>query len=133
MGVGRVGCGRKGHTNKNKQYRRGHDMKRRGRDLDQVQDDMKKIDAGKPMTFKFDDDLPGGGQFYVWETGKHFIDADSVKKHKASRMFRRRLQELKQEQYTQEEADRGAGKSKEVLPPAHPELSVRRSATMQEE
>ena len=34
-------------------------MKRRGRDLDQVHDDKKKIEEGKPMTFKFDDDLPG--------------------------------------------------------------------------
>jgi hypothetical protein len=40
------------------------------------------------------------------------------------------LEELKQEQYTQEEADRGAGKSKEVLPPAHPELVNKRDIPM---
>jgi len=37
-------------------------MKRRGRDLDQIQDDMKKVDeAGVPIVSKiaFDDDLPG--------------------------------------------------------------------------
>ena len=37
-------------------------MKRRGRDLDQIQGDMKKVDeAGAPIVSKiaFDDDLPG--------------------------------------------------------------------------
>lgn len=35
-------------------------MKRRGRDLDQIQDDMKKSEeTGQPMKFAFDDDLPG--------------------------------------------------------------------------
>lgn len=34
-------------------------MKRRGRDLDQVHDDKKRIEEGKPMNFKFDDDLAG--------------------------------------------------------------------------
>jgi hypothetical protein len=38
-------------------------MKRRGRDLDQIQDDMKKVDeaTGLPIVAKvdFDDDLPG--------------------------------------------------------------------------
>jgi len=36
----------------------------------------------------------------VWQTGKHFISADAVDKHKKSRLYRRRLEELKQEQYT---------------------------------
>jgi len=39
-----------------------------------------------------------------------------------------RLEELKQKQYTQQEADEGAGKTKEVLPPAHPELAAKRAA-----
>ena len=91
--------------------------------MDQIQDDMKKVDAsGAPLVAKvaFDDDLPGGGQFYVWETGKHFIDAEAMGKHKKTRMYKRRLKELKEEQYSQAEADAGAGKSREILPPAHP-------------
>jgi len=76
MGTGKAGCGRKGLHTKNKQYKRGHDLKRRGRDLDQVQDDMKKVDdkTGKPVVsiIKFDDDLPGlmiGHQFRL----KYFL------------------------------------------------------------
>ena len=60
MGTGKCGTGRKGRTHtKNKAYKRGHDMKRRGRDLDQVHDDKKLVEIGKPKTFEFDDDLPG--------------------------------------------------------------------------
>ena len=72
--------------------------------------------------------IAGGGQFYVWETGRHFISADAVMKHKKSRMYRRRLEELKQEQYTQGVAEMAAGKTKEVLPPAHPELAAKIAA-----
>ena len=59
MGTGKAGCRGKGLTSKLKKYKRGHDLKRRGRDLDQIQDDKMKIEEGKPMVFKFDDDLPG--------------------------------------------------------------------------
>lgn len=34
-----------------------------------------------------------------------------------------RLKDVRQEKYTQEEADRGAGKTVEKLPPAHPGLT----------
>lgn len=106
---------------KKKEYKRGHDTKRRGRDLNQIQDDIIKIEAsGKPLTIVFDDDLPGGGQFYCVETGRHFINKDSLDKHKKSRMYRRRLKELKEEQYSQQSADLAAGKTIEHLPPAHP-------------
>ena len=65
---------------------------------------MKKTDGGGRLLVAqvaFDDDLPGGGQFYVWETGKHFVSLDAAQKHKKSRMFKRRLKELKEEQQKQ--------------------------------
>ena len=91
-------------------------------------------EVSKARVFKFDDDLPGGGQFYCVETGKHFISADALAKHRKSRFYKRRLQELKEEQYTQGVADQAAGKSKEVLPPAHPGLEKgrRRGAAAEE-
>ena len=121
MGTGRTRSKPKAHS-KLKKYKRGHDTKRRGRDLDQIQDDMKKTDGGGRLLVAqvaFDDDLLGDGQFYVWETGKHFVSLDAAQKHKKSRMFKRRLKELKEEQYTQESADLASGKTKEVLPRAH--------------
>ena len=46
------------------------DGRRRGRDLNQIQDDIKRVETtGKMKSFAFDDDLPGGGQFYCLETG----------------------------------------------------------------
>lgn len=42
------------------EYKRKHDTKRRGRDLDQIQDDIRNAEAsGKSVEFSFDDDLPG--------------------------------------------------------------------------
>ena len=103
-----------------------------------VQDDIMKAaakgvhDVSKARVFKFDDDLPGGGQFYCVETGKHFISADALAKHRKSRFYKRRLQELKEEQYTQGVADLASGKTKEVLPPAHPELQKSRRSAAEE-
>ena len=44
-----------------------------------------------------------------------------------------RMKDVRQEKYTQEEADRGAGKTAEKLPPAHPELARARSAAAMEQ
>ena len=57
------------------------------------------------------------GQFYCIETGRHFQDAEGLANHKKSRAYKRRLLDLAQKQYTQDEADWGTGKTKEVLPP----------------
>jgi hypothetical protein len=47
-------------TNKKKCYKKALDVKRRPRDVDQVQDDLIKEKAeNKPMLFELDDDLPG--------------------------------------------------------------------------
>jgi bud site selection protein 20 len=90
--------------------------------------------------FDFDEDLPGGGQFYCGETGKHFvskccapagsrhsadtfplcqINARALADHKKTKAYKKRVKELKLTPYSQEEADRAGGMMKEVLPPAH--------------
>jgi hypothetical protein len=46
-----------------------------------------KLDSDFTLSFFI---KSGGGQFYVWETGHHFINQDAVDKHKKSRMYRRR-------------------------------------------
>ena len=89
--------------------------KHRARDVDQIQDDIKK--GG--VSFTFDEDLPGGGQFYCTESGRHFATQAALDDHKKSKIYKKRLRVLKEPQYTQEEADLGAGMRKEVLPPAH--------------
>jgi hypothetical protein len=46
-------------TTKNKQYKKAHDTKRRPRDIDQIQDDIKKAS----LSFEISDDLPGYVQY----------------------------------------------------------------------
>lgn len=67
----------------------------------------------------FDDELPGGGQFYCVETDKHFIDARALGLHKKTKDYKKRCKQLKEEKYTQESAEWAAGMTKEILPPAH--------------
>lgn len=105
---------------KNKQYRKSHDTKRRARDIDQVQDDIKKVeDTGKNMTFELDEDLPGMGQFYCLQCARHFVDELTLRQHEQTKIHKRRLKDVAQEQYTHKEAELAAGKSIEILPPAH--------------
>lgn len=104
----------KGARTSKKQYRKYVlATKHRAKDVDQVQDEL----ASGGLKFDFDEDLPGGGQFYCQETARHFMDANALARHKKSREYRRRVKELKQEQYTQGEAELGAGMTREVLPP----------------
>mmetsp|Transcript_37912 Transcript_37912/g.121635 ORF Transcript_37912/g.121635 Transcript_37912/m.121635 type:complete len:125 (-) Transcript_37912:1171-1545(-) len=106
---------KKGAHCKVKKYKKSRDTKRRRRDVDQVFDD---IEHGAPAVAPaFDEDLPGGGQFYCVETGKHFVDQGALDAHRKSRAFRRRVKELREDtKYTQAEAEGAAGMTKERLP-----------------
>mmetsp|Transcript_9020 Transcript_9020/g.10480 ORF Transcript_9020/g.10480 Transcript_9020/m.10480 type:complete len:123 (-) Transcript_9020:177-545(-) len=105
---------------KNKKYKRKTWLCNRAKDTDQIQDEIEKsVETGKAITFAYDDELPGGGQFYCVETGKHFIDADSLARHKKTKYYKKRCKELKEEKYTQATAEWASGMTKELLPPAH--------------
>lgn len=78
-------------TRKNKSYKRSIDTKRRPRDIDQIQDDIKKeIETGKPMTFEYDEDLPGAGKNYCITCARHFADEAAYATHITSRPHKRR-------------------------------------------
>jgi len=103
-----------------KKYKRATWLCNRAKDRDEIQDEIEKAElTGKPIAFDYNDELPGGGQFYCIETAKHFIDAKALADHKKTRYFKKRAKELKEEKYTQGFAEWAAGMSKEVLPPAH--------------
>lgn len=113
-----------GARSKNKQYKRKLWLNRRDKDIDQIQDEIElSKETGVPITNRlipeFDDDQPGGGQFYCVETGKHFVDAKALADHKKTKFYKRRCKELEKEKYTQKTADWAAGKTKETLPPVH--------------
>lgn len=111
----------KGARSKIKKYKRKVWLKRRAKDTDQIQDEIEKAaDTGVPADkFEYDDELPGGGQFFCVETGKHFADAKALADHKKTRYYKKRCKELKEEKYTQGTAEAAAGMTKEKLPPAH--------------
>jgi hypothetical protein len=47
-------------TSKTKVYKKSHDTKNRRKDVDQIQDELKKQDqTGVTITFQPDEDLPG--------------------------------------------------------------------------
>jgi bud site selection protein 20 len=114
---------RKGHNAKNKQYKRKIWLSRREKDIDQIDEELKKAQetSGVPeVAFEYDVDLPGGGQFYCSETGKHFIDAKALEDHKKTKFYKRRVKELKEGKlHNHQITEWAAGMTKEVLPPAH--------------
>ena len=118
--MGRI-PGSKNNAKKKKVYKKAHATWCRPRDIDQIQDDIKKESSiGQKMEFELDDDLPGLGQFYCTPCARHFMSQSYLDTHIQSRPHKRRIKDIQNEQYTQAEADRGSGKSKEILPPAHP-------------
>lgn len=105
-----------------KKYKRSAKTANRSKDIDQIQDELYAVQkaalpAASLSAKTYDDELPGGGQFYVWETDSHFIDEEAMNNHKKTREYKRRVKQLQEEQYNQDYAERAAGMSKEVLPP----------------
>ncbi|CEG38621.1 zinc finger protein [Plasmopara halstedii] len=120
MGTGRPGAGRARAHAKKKQYKRGHATKNRARDIDQIQDDLRvEKMTGKTTNFEEDEDLPGLGQFYCTPCGRHFIDSKTRDVHLKTKVHKRRLKDVAQKQYTQNEANQAAGKGIETYKLAH--------------
>ena len=110
-------------TTKIKKYSKAVRTRCRPMDMDQVQDNLQKhaelaeAVGGEENIPKadLDEDLPGLGQF-------HCIDQHHLDTHLACKTHKKRVKQSKDKQFSQDEADFGAGKVKEILPPAHPHL-----------
>ncbi|KAI8378047.1 uncharacterized protein BYT42DRAFT_572534 [Radiomyces spectabilis] len=79
------------------------------RDLDQIHEDVKPENAGKLKNQPVDPDKPGLGQHYCIECARHFITEDALTKHIQTKVHKKRVKLLKEEPYTQAEADAAAG------------------------
>ncbi|GMI62408.1 hypothetical protein ScalyP_jg3299 [Parmales sp. scaly parma] len=102
-----------------KKYKRASWTKNRKMDINQIQETIENAEKnGKPEPFKFeyDDELPGGGQFYCVPTSTHFTDAKALSDHMKTRFYKKRLKEIKEEKYDQDAAEAAGGMTKEVLP-----------------
>ncbi|KAG0166502.1 Bud site selection protein 20 [Apophysomyces sp. BC1034] len=80
------------------------------RDLDQIHDDIKPENVDKFKNQAIDTDKPGLAQNYCVECAKHFISPDALKEHARGKNHKKRVKLLKEEPYTQAEADAAAGK-----------------------
>jgi len=112
---------------KNREVHRAARTRVRTKDMDQVQEDLRPENLAKLHTqmTEYDPDLPGGGQFLCVPcrykltpskcrlishlfSSRHFADSNSLEKHLASKLHKKRLKLLKEKPYTLEEA-RAAG------------------------
>jgi len=95
---------------KKKAYKRKFWTCRRTKDLDQVQDEIKAVEeATRLMSSYHDEDAPGAGDFYCLPCARHFINEKVLMEHKTSKPHKRMLKLVAQPQYTQKEAEAGAG------------------------
>ncbi|XP_009469194.1 PREDICTED: zinc finger protein 593 [Nipponia nippon] len=63
-----------------------------------------------------DPDLPGCAQFYCLHCARYFVDLTSMKEHFRSKVHKKRLKQLREAPYTQEEAERAAGMGSYIPP-----------------
>lgn len=85
--------------------------KRRTRDLDQIlRDDMKTVDSIKALhNQEFDEEKPGLAQYYCIPCARYFETEFAKQTHIRGKVHKRRLKEIKEVPYTQEEANMAAG------------------------
>eukprot|EP00923_Selenidium_pygospionis_P003533 GHVN01005572.1.p1 GENE.GHVN01005572.1~~GHVN01005572.1.p1 ORF type:complete len:117 (-),score=19.49 GHVN01005572.1:399-749(-) len=93
-----------------RKYKRGvRDLKHRGRDIDQVHDDLIK-----GIKVEEDPDLPGSGKFYCVSCARHFVDESALKSHLRRSKHKRMLKKALQTPYTQADAESAAEMTKET-------------------
>ncbi|KAG0262881.1 hypothetical protein BG011_009589 [Mortierella polycephala] len=79
------------------------------RDIDQIHDDIQPQNASKFDKPELDPELPGMGQFYCVPCAKHYINKLSLDEHQKGKIHKKRVKLLKEEPYSQAEADAAAG------------------------
>lgn len=87
-------------------------MKHYAKDIDQIHEDLRPGKVEKLEHQQKDEDLPGQGQFYCVQCARYFISQGSLNDHRKSKPHKKRLKELKEVPYSQEEAERAAGMTK---------------------
>ncbi|XP_006008847.1 zinc finger protein 593 [Latimeria chalumnae] len=103
-------------SDKKKNISKQWKVKRRTKDLDQVHEDMKPENAEKLLHQEVDYDVTGNAQHYCLHCARYFVDQKSLKDHFTSKVHKRRLKQLREEPYTQAEAERAAGMGSYIPP-----------------
>ncbi|XP_044735071.1 zinc finger protein 593 homolog [Chrysoperla carnea] len=83
--------------------------KRRTKDLDQINEDIKTDNCEKLLNQEVDLDKPGAAQFYCVHCAKYFINNRALEDHFRTKVHKRRLKALELEPYSIEDSERAAG------------------------
>ncbi|XP_010877919.1 zinc finger protein 593 [Esox lucius] len=83
--------------------------KRYTKHLDEIHADMKPSAAAKLLKQEVDYDVAGCAQHYCLHCARYFVDAKALKEHFKTKGHKKRIKLLKDEPYSQAEADRAAG------------------------
>ncbi|KAI4125513.1 MAG: hypothetical protein LQ347_005362 [Umbilicaria vellea] len=84
--------------------------KRRTRDLDQVHADLRSPKhLAQHKSTKPAEDLPGLGRWYCVECAKWFEGEHSLVQHRRGKNHKRRIRALREEPYSQKEAEAAVG------------------------
>lgn len=104
---------RGGNSAKNKDYKKARRTRRRKKDVDQIQDEIKLHSIGK-FKQELDEDLPAMGQIRCIPCSRFFINERTLQQHSRTKDHKKRLKAVQRKQYTQEEAEMAAGMGKPV-------------------
>ncbi|MEE6515486.1 hypothetical protein FKM82_024294 [Ascaphus truei] len=97
--------------------------KRRTKDVDQIHHDLRPENARKLLNQELDYQVTGNAQHYCLHCARYFVDLKTLKEHFKTKLHKRRLKKLRDEPYTQEEAERAAGMGS-YIPPKKVEIET---------
>ncbi|KOC66281.1 Zinc finger protein 593 like protein [Habropoda laboriosa] len=110
-------------TYKRKKYHRGDThlkkgwrTKRKTKDLDEIDEDLKDKNITNLLNQEVDLDKPGAGQYYCVHCARYFINDTALQDHITTKVHKRRLKALELEPYSIEESERAAGKGNYIAP-----------------
>jgi len=110
MGTGRGGTGPKSRSKKKGYKKAMLSVKRRTKDIDQIQQEMMDIATGvKSSEMYKDEDKPGMGENFCIPCSRHFSRKEDLNTHLATKGHKKRLKIIAEPMYTQAEADAGSG------------------------
>jgi bud site selection protein 20 len=97
---------------KKKAYKRKFWTCRRAKDTDQIQDELKALEGGsRSLVAYLDEDAAGGGAFMCVPCARAFVSLEVLQGHMKSKPHKRMAKIVAEPQYTQKEADAGAGRT----------------------
>lgn len=95
--------------------KKGWRTKRRTKDLDEIDEDLKG-NAEKLLNQEVDFDKPGAAQNYCIHCARYFVNKTALQSHFTTKVHKRRLKALEFEPYSIEESERAASKGSYIAP-----------------